>query len=297
MERKKGCGMIAFTLSFNGNDAENHELDFYDVAQAMIGFQRSLAITTHLVMNGKVITKAPFLKNARINAVPPKEGSWEISAIITVLVTAGYKLGTAPKDTPIGHLVRSAYDYVISESLGFRVDYDKTLGQQYEQIKKGSSNDIPILEQSQLDSVIEKCDFAIKEMHRPIVKSETASSARIIYKTDKKESPLKCLLDRDSFEYLKDTTKDEEPVNITGRVSSYNINTYKGRIFVADEKRPLPFQLADTAQSPSSVGKITRSLSMNAVDRFVEGANISCMAFKNRSRTGRLKSYYILDIE
>jgi len=48
--------MVEFSLSFEGDRADRHELDFYDAAQAMLGFQRSLAITTHLVLNGKVIT-------------------------------------------------------------------------------------------------------------------------------------------------------------------------------------------------------------------------------------------------
>jgi len=75
--------MISFTLSFEGRDTDRHEIDFYDVAQALIGFQRSLAITTHLVLNGEVITQAPSLKNARVFATPPEEGSWKILATIT----------------------------------------------------------------------------------------------------------------------------------------------------------------------------------------------------------------------
>jgi len=70
--------MVGFTLSFEGSDANNHQLDLYDAAQAMIGFQRSLAITTNLIINGEVITQAPSLRNARIISTPPEEGSWKI---------------------------------------------------------------------------------------------------------------------------------------------------------------------------------------------------------------------------
>lgn len=120
-------------LSFHGEDAEEHIIDFYDAAQALVGFQRSLAITTHLIVNGEVITQAPSLKNARILSHPPEEGSWKTTAVVvTGIVGGAFTLGTAPKDTPIGHLIASAYDYVVSESLGFHVDYDKTLGQSLE---------------------------------------------------------------------------------------------------------------------------------------------------------------------
>src|SRR2546428_7773280 len=110
---------IEITLSFSGSRADQNEINFYDVSQALIGFERSLALTTHLILNGKIITQAPALKGAEIIAFPPTEGSWKLSAAVLVAATGAYHLGTAPKDTPIGHLIRSGYDYVISEALGF----------------------------------------------------------------------------------------------------------------------------------------------------------------------------------
>lgn len=54
--------MTDIKLKFEGNLSDNHVLDFYDAARAMMGFQRSLALTTHLVVNGEIITQAPSLK-------------------------------------------------------------------------------------------------------------------------------------------------------------------------------------------------------------------------------------------
>jgi hypothetical protein len=292
--------MINFTLSFEGNDSDNHEIDFYDVAQAMIGFQRSLAITTHLIINGEVITQSPSLKNARILAKPPEEGSWKIIATVAAIGTGAYHLTTTPKDTPLGHLVYSAYDYVISETMGFHVDYNQSLGQQYEKLKNDKKNQLPIIEQSQLDSVIEKCQYAVQEMHRPIVKSETASKASIIVKIGREEHLFKHPLDYETYSYIAHTEQTKDIEEIIGRISSYNINTFKGRIFVPEIKRPAPFILADSARSPACIEKITQSLTMNARDRFGKGHNsgdITCMAFRNISRTGRLKGFYIVEIK
>lgn len=125
---------IEFTLSFAGSAAKTHQIDFYDVSQALIGFQRSLALTTHLVVNNQIITQAPSLKGARIFATVPEEGSWKWTAILTLLGTGAYNVLTADKETVLGNLVMSAYDYVISESLGFHVDFDKSLGQQFEEL-------------------------------------------------------------------------------------------------------------------------------------------------------------------
>ena len=65
-----------FSISFQGNDTDKHQIDLYDVSQALIGFQRKLALTTNLMLNGELITQAPSLKNAMILASPPKKGSW-----------------------------------------------------------------------------------------------------------------------------------------------------------------------------------------------------------------------------
>jgi hypothetical protein len=84
-----------------------------------------------LVLNREIIVQAPALKGARILLRAPEQGSWKALAVVSMIATGAHVIGTAPKDTIIGNLAISAYDYVISESLGFHVDFDKTLGQQY----------------------------------------------------------------------------------------------------------------------------------------------------------------------
>lgn len=285
--------MINFTLKYAGRDTEDHRIDLYDVARAIVGFQRSLAITTHLVLNDEIITQAPSLQNAKIYTAAPEEGSWKITAMI---VGAVYTAGTATKDTPIGHLIYSAYDYIISESLGFHVDYEKSLGLQYEELKKKSEPTIPILEQSKLDSAIEKCEGAINDMHRPIWKSETASTGELIYNLGPEEKKFEQPLNIDTYNHMRFTVTESNSVTVFGRVSSYNINTYKGRVFLPEEKRPIPFILGETAKNRLMIGLITNSLTVNARDRSRPDGNISCIAYRNKSRTGRLKSLIIIEV-
>lgn len=83
--------LLQFTLSFSGELADEHRIDLYDVSQAIIGFQRSVALTTHLVLNQKIITQAPSLKGAEILAFPPTDGSWKINT--AVILTSLYGLG------------------------------------------------------------------------------------------------------------------------------------------------------------------------------------------------------------
>lgn len=289
--------MIEFALNFKGSDADNHRLDLYDAAQAMLGFQRSLAITTHLVMNGEVIIQAPSLKNARIYSEPPQEGSWEIAAIIAVVGGLFYKVGTAPKETPLGHLIYSAYDYIVSTTMGFHVDYDQTIGKSYKRMKAAGENSLPILAKSQLDSATEKCETAVREMHRPIIKSETAESAQIFRITEQGKISFEHSLTVETFEHIHHTVQDNETTEIMGRVSSYNVNTHKGRIFVPDERRPIPFELDDLAQEFANVKKITNSLSLNAINRNDLSADVSFTVYKFRSKSGQLKALKVVDVQ
>jgi hypothetical protein len=285
---------LAVTLSFEGNKTEQHLIDFYDVTQVLLGFQRSLALTTHLVINNEIITQAPSLKGAQILFEPPQAGSWKATGIVVAgLLTGIYYAGTAPKDTPLGHLVHSAYDYVISQSLGFHVDYEKSLGQQYKELRK--SDEIPKLDQSRFDSLIEKCQSSIIAMHRPIVGRNTAESARI-FSNYADGRPIGGLLNSTTFDYINFTKRTESSENFIGKITSYNKNTYKGRFYNDLVGHPIPFELSEASRSKSNIRKIVNSLTVNALDPNDNTAYISLRAFRNETKTGRLKSLFVIDV-
>ena len=278
---------VRFELSYSGADADEHEIDFYDISQALLGFQRSLAITTHLVLNGEIITQAPSLKGAKIFAFPPEEGSWKTKAGILILGTAAYNLGTLPSNTPLGHLV-------FSESLGFHVDYNKSLGQLYEDSREKNII-LPEVREAQLDSVIEKCSTAITEMHRPIYKTKTANTAQISANINSQQTPLQPTLSFESFQYLIEEFIENEVVAIRGFVSSYNSNTFKGRIYVPEEERPISFELSDPARGESSIQLIVDSLRANALRGFnAETIEVYCWVQRVISKSGHLKKYKVL---
>ncbi|WP_296079697.1 hypothetical protein [uncultured Agrobacterium sp.] len=286
---------VKFSLSFEGNEADDNQLDFYDAADALTGFQRSLALTTHLILNGEIITQAPALKGARILIKSPEQGSWKVVTTVGMIMAGAHQLGTAPRDTVLGNLVTSAYDYVVNETLGFHVDFDKTLGQQYDELRKQRKPIAPKITQSQMDALIEKCESSIKEMHRPIYASKTAETA-VLRATYRRNPTEIAELDADTFDYVNLTTQIEQPFENTGRVSSYNINTFKGRIFVATEQRPIPFDLAESCRDIFSVQAITESLQRNARDRLGADGEVGFTAFRFESSTGRLKRLLITTV-
>jgi len=286
-------GTIDFTLSFFGNDADRHEIDFYDAAQALHGFQRSLALTTHLIVNGEIITQAPALKNARVLVRPIDEGSWKVTAIILAGIGAA---ATAPRDTPLGHLIYSTYDFIVSESLGFHVDYEKPLGVSFEEIQQ-SNSDLKVPKQHQLDSLAEKCQFSLTEIHRPISHSASAQSALITTTIHQDAKEIGGPFTQETYDFIKETVTSEEPEIIEGYVSSYNRNTFKGRVYVSSVGHPVGFELTEHCQSVGRVELIVRSLTDSAIGNRDEAfGRVYMKVIRVTSRSGALKRFIVGEV-
>lgn len=84
---------------------------------------------------------------------------------------------------------------------------------------------------------------------------------------------------------------------IEGKVSSYNSNTFKGRIYVLTEGRSVPFKLDIGCRSDLVVGLVVSSLGVNAVrNTNSEWSTIYCRVLRITTRNGTLKSYKIFEI-
>lgn len=286
-------GAFTFTIQFTGNESDSHLIDFYDVARALEGFQRSLALTTHLVINGEIITQAPALKGARILAMPPEYGSWKTTAVVLAGI---YSATTAPKDTPLGHVVHSVYDLLVSESLGFHIDYEKSLGQLYKEHKK-SKIESPRVEQHQIDSLIDKCASSISEIHRPIYKNQTALQADIFSSVGTQTRPVGTSFTFETFQYMNEEFTEEAPEIIEGKVSSYSNNSFTGRLYVSSEGWAVPFDISESSRTEKNIRLLVASLSVNAVKEYdSEWSSVYCNVLKTKSRSGRLKRYLIVDV-
>ena len=293
MTNEMRSDLLRFTLSFTGGLADEHRVDLHDVSKAIIGFPHSIALTTHLVLNQKIITQAPSLKGAEILAFPPTNGSWKINSI--VVLTALYGLGTLQNNSPLGHLVYSLYDYVVSESLGVHVDLEKSLGQLYKEAQKNKIQ-LPNIKQHQADSLIEKCNTAMHEIHRPIYMTGTAANAEITATINSEHFPLETSFSMQSWEYIHETRTSDEEETFVGRVSSYNSNTYKGRIYVEKFGRPVSFELSKNARGQRIVELVTSSLKSNALRAYQEEGSVYFTGYQRTSRSGQLKALLITNL-
>ena len=144
--------------------------------------------------------------------------------------------------------------------------------------------------QSQADSLIEKCENAIQEMHRPIYMSQTAESAEISCTLNNQDHQLHRNLDMESYNFIHQTRQADAPEEVEGRISSYNVNTFKGRIYVPAFGRPISFELAPKARTRDAARVITTSLHHNATNQgSVSGSVVHAVVLRNTSKTGHLK--------
>lgn len=280
-----------FTLSFTGYESDNHMLDFYDASQALIGFQRSLALTVHLALNSEIIVQAPSLKGAQILVSPIEEGSWKVKAGI---FAAAYGLLSLPQNTIVGHLMYSIYDYAVSEIAGFHVDYNKSLGQLAEEHALKEAG-LRVPSESQVDSLVEKIEPAVREMHRPIYKSKTASKATIKTKQDDYTNQTSQPLSYSTYEFIKQSVISEGTESLSGKVSSYNINTYKGRVYIPRFNRPISFVLDHDCRNSEAIKTIMWSMSENSLRNSNTGT-IYLVAYAIRSKNGYLKEILVTGV-
>lgn len=294
---------LKLDLRYSGSWADQNGIDFYDISQALQGFERVVSLTTHLLINGKVITQSPSAKGFRLVALPPEEGSWKLTVALTgAMGSSIMAFGTAAPDTAFGWLAKSAVEYVIQETLGFKPNFEETLGTQIENYRASPEGrridkDLSV---DRFDSLLEKTESGVKAIHRPIVQSQSANVAGFGYRVGPRQGNLEVYADASTFEYVDRTITSDDFSDFCGVVSSYNSNTFKGRLYLPEAKRTIPFELGDQMRNPAIIDKITSSLAQNAT-RVLMGHNSSgrdiCLeALRNETNSGRLKSLLIVGL-
>ncbi len=154
-----------------------------------------------------------------------------------------------------------------------------------------------MLYQHRLDALSEKCLKPIKDMHRPVYAQKTATEGSLSVNTPGGDLIIGSQFNESTYEYISYTETSQKPTTITGRVSSYNSNTFKGRIYISEEGRPIPFTLFGDAKTDYSVSLIANSLLANTQRvRYSQEGFIYCRVFKNKSKSGLLKSLNIVEV-
>ncbi len=280
---------VSFRLSFEGGTANEHLINAYDAAKALQGFERSIALTTHAVLNGDIIVKAPALKGASVLIAPPRAGSWV--AELTVVIGGIWALNNAARETPIGHLLYSAYDYVIKTATGRDLDYSKSIRKILEDGRNSAPEASDKLSVGTLDAVIERCEKSIGDIHRPIVESRTSDYAHVLCASSRISD---FTIDEDTYRYISQSVERPSPESFSGAISSYNINSFTGRVYIPSEGRTVPFVLSDTLRNSRYLDSVTSSLRANALKLGNQAIEFESIVYE--SSNGRTKRLLIIDL-
>lgn len=280
--------ILTLEISYEGFSSDIHRIDLYDVSRAMMGIHRSLAITTHLILNKSIISKCTSLKNAEIISLPPEKGSWKMKIAI-VLGSATTAAMVAPQNSFLGHIVYSAYDYVLSESIGINVDYEKSLGKLSLENK---DKKIYIPEQHILDIVVDKCHNSLIDIHRPIYESKTAKIGQIKAFIGNKEIKFNSHFNQETFEYLTEEIHKDELFSITGRIVGFSATNHSGRISVDGVDRHIPFKLDYEVKTNENFEKIIESLK-NSTLKNSTPINVTFDVKVIQTKKGKIKKYIV----
>ena len=229
---------LDLVLQYRGGTTNQHHIDLYDLSESLRGLHRTLALTTHYLLNDEIITHAPALKEAYIYAYPAEPGSFIQKVKLVASSVAITALLTQPNNTFVGHLMYSAYDFVVKTTLGIHVDINEPLYKTYLKNEKLQRE----IKRSKLESIADRCDNSLKEMHRPIYRSKASISLNIQPPALEGVRPIH--LSGDTYDSLRKVKLTTDAEMFTGRVSLYSANTRKGRIYVEEEQRTIPFHIA-----------------------------------------------------
>lgn len=254
---------INLELKFTGKLANENKIEMYDAWQALAGFHRSLAITTNLIITGELISRSQSLQHAEIFLKPIEIGSWKSVVAITAGTTA---LLTASTDSLGGHLVFSAYHYVIKKATGIDVDYDD--GALQEQLRRRKTTTGKAINIERLDKVVERCEGSVLKMHRPIAISGSAEKGEIYCYGPRLIAPIKLAeINRSTHSYVANPTQSSSPQLLRVKISSYDIRTFSGRAHVYGIKdRVLVFELVNCCKEPKQIELIIESMKIHAND-------------------------------
>ena len=286
-------GLFPIWLQYEGRDADHHLIDLYDFSVALRGFERGLALTSHFVLNNEIITQVTAVRGVKILCSPPEVGSLRIPAYLAATGLAVHSIGSLEPNNPIGHLIFSFYDLAVHEATGQPLDYTKSLREIYETALERGSEGLLIPSRTQFDSLVEKVEPSIAEVHRPIVGSGTAISGFINDSEALSRGGQKLLLNEKTHASLRYRSRSKELIPIVGRVSSFNMNTFNGRFVMEDTARPIPFFLTPAGRAEKSVRLIGESLAENIRDRNSNSSIILFDCFLEQTRTGRISKLVV----
>lgn len=235
---------IFLKLKYEGGDANDNRLNFYDGAQSLFGIAKSIQISTHFLINLEIIKRSTALSGASVYILPSKKGSFEQ---FIQIVFENQEFIKSVGTNIFSNYVGDYFKYSLSKSLGIsKNDDEKTL--------RRFKNRLLTDAEPHFDELSSVMEGPLIESHRTIEKS--GGTIDIII--GRKNSIAK--LDEQTLEYVQ--TRDENPnaEEVFGHVTRYNVISGNGRFYDNKEGKVIPFEPDDSFKSSDKSKILTWSI-------------------------------------
>ncbi|KZK86333.1 hypothetical protein PsAD46_02719 [Pseudovibrio sp. Ad46] len=235
--------MFSIKVRYEGGDADEHRLDLYDGTTSIQGIAQSMQIATHAFVNGKLITKAPAIKGAKLYLKPSRQGSF--LADLAVHITANPETTLAVGGIFAAYTASPFYDFL--KLLFRKANGLLDVEPETPAVRRALEKHEPFF-----DEVAEVMEGSLQRTHRPI--GEGIDQISI-------ERPRSNLitLDENTKDWVNTRETSPKDDNMSGNVTRYNAVTRNGRMYVDHLNRIIPFRLGE--DFPLAVlGNLTWSL-------------------------------------
>ncbi|WP_343619159.1 hypothetical protein [Ralstonia sp.] len=261
----RGLGMSEFGLrfTFEKGIADENRLGLYDASVSLNGIARSLAITTHALVNGEIRTHGESAHGAKFFLLPSRKGSFIVDAAIWI----GAAIGSG--------VVYDFIKYGFQEAAGIGDDAEERSRALQKRIE-------PTI--GELPATLES---ALSDVHRPIRQDN-----EMTIKVTRPRGEVLITFDSSTASYLEPhVAVVDEP--IVGNVTRYNTLSKWGKFYDRKQGRVISFFLQPTV-SEYERSLITWSLHENNLNH---QGTLSLTATAVVTSNDRIKRYNVSAVQ
>ncbi len=264
-------------VKFTGELADNHRLPAYAASKSLYGISRSLLLTSHYLVEGKVRQKNFKYDGYNIHLVASRQGSFE--SLFEVMMSTDMVAQTL--SGIIGGITTASLINIYG-GISKRV-----IGEKSPELDKLEGKEI--LKSGDVGALVEALEPAVKDAHNVI--GDGATNITII-----NGSNNIITYDKSSKDYVNKSILTQYPEVKIVSVGSFNVNTDYGRIYDFELQRTIPFTLSKDVDA-KTIQLLTQSLQDYANEKKLgksEKSKIAIKFFPINAIDGRLKKIIIL---
>ena len=264
---------LKVSLSYEGLDADNHQLEAHSAALSLEGMAWAMQVATYSLANGKIKERGDLSDTVKIFITSSKKGSFVTTLLILVVVPAivGYTVNLTTPDA------KRLLAYIFNKALGNKNPKSNRTEILLKKIEKYDKNLV--------EELVHQIEPALERAHNFVGKTATRLEVKL-------SSNDNFCLDKTTKEYVeaKPTGKYD---TIDTNITAYNVNSHNGRLYHPVDEETISMTVIKNTKA-NTKNKITESL--NAYQEGKEG-KIRITAEKVSTKSGRLKKYLISDAD